>query len=684
MDRPSQGEPEPERVPESEPVPVSQAEPETASPPAPDSGSSAVPSAGPVPESPPVAETAPGAVAEPAAIVVPGSVSEPAPVSQPVPGFEPTVSQPAEQVTEPGFTYSPEQPADRTQPVPPSVMPPAPQPDEPVTVAYVDPGPGYQPPAPTYQPGQEYQQPQGYPQSEGYQGYQAAGAGYQSGKQPGYPPAPVFQPTTEYQSGYQAPSGYQPVSVFQMQPPQKPERPPRDPLAVALGNASLLSAGYWILGRRVLAIATTLVTVGLILVLALIVKTLWFEIVVVGWWVALIVHGWFLAGGKLGLVPKPEARKHRLLALGMAVVVLAAFGLLRYDSARIDQDVTAARAAGSCTDAQGALDSRWFGHRVANAPLAVEGDDTVRACELLDSAAADFDKALTGDGAALDAGFGDLTTVLDDLPGHEKMVGVALDGFLEQLPVEDNCATVALTDALAAREDDGVLGRTDDVVTQVAPPALLGCGDDLMASQTWEEARDRYQQLLDDYPEHELAPKATEGVTLATQAIELANVRSLLQTTTPDTQPAYCDSPAPYSAAPAYAHPGPTPAIMFGNDVHTGKLPWGVTDVANAVVVICAGETQHGKPQETCPYESSFAVGGAQYVTFFRIGIPVRMYEVRTGKLLADTVVEIGGASCPNILEYSTYISDLGPPSETYVAATDADVQNGFRWLFFP
>ncbi len=686
MDRPSQGEPEPERVPESEPVPGSRAEPETPSPSAsetpPESYSGAVTSAGSVPESAPAPDPSPVSPANPAQeappisatppAAGPGPVSEPHPGSQPgpvppsVPGYQPAVGQTAEQVTQPEFTFTSEQAPDRTQPVVP--QPPAPQQGEPVTVAHVDPGPGYLPS--TYPPGQGYQ-------SQGYQP-----GGYQSGKQPGYPGTPVFQPTTEY--GYQAPAGYQPVSVFQVrQPPVKKERPRRDPLAVALGNASLLSAGYWLLGRRVLALATTAVTVGLILVLALAVKTLWFEIVVVAWWVGLIVHGWFLAGGKLGLVPKPDARKHRLIALGMAVVVLAAFGLLRYDSARIGQDVTAARDAGSCADATEALDSRWFGHRVANAPLAVEGDNTVRTCELIGSAEQDFETALTGDTKALEAGFGDLTTIVDDLPGHDKMVGGVVDGFLEKLPVEDSCVTADLTDALAAREDKGVLDRTDDVVAEVAPLALVGCGDDLLASQTYEESRDRYQQLLDDYPDHKLAPKATEGVTKATQAIELAHVRSLMQTT-PDTQPAYCDSPAPYSGAPAYAHPGPTPAITFGNDVHTNKLPWKVTDVANAVIVICAGETQHGNPQETCPYESSFAIGGVQNVTFFRIGIPVRMYEVRTGKLLTDTVIEIGGASCPNVLEYSTYISDLGPPSETYVAATDADVQNGFRFLFFP
>lgn len=746
MDRPSQGEPEPERVPESDPVPVSQADQDKTPPsasepppaaeqnpvsaPAPDSGSGSsagavsesasvsesAPDSAPVPDSGsgsasssgPVAESAP-AIAQvpdsdansvpsadpapesaPAAAWVPGSDSssvssvDPAPEAPPASAspaesgsaFEPTVGRPAEQVTQPGFTFASEQAFDRTQPVTPA--PPA---DEPITVAQVDPTPGYQ--TPTYQPGQGYQGQayQGYPAGTDSGSWQAQpGADYQSGEQPGYPGTPVFQPTTDY--GYQAPTGYQPVSVFQVPAPPK-ERPRRDPLAVALGNASLLSAGYWLLGRRVLALATTAVTVGLILVLALVVKTLWFELVVVAWWLALIVHGWFLAGGKLGLVPKPDARKHRLIALGMAVVVLAAFGLLRYDSARIGQDVTAARDAGSCADATEALGSRWFGHRVANAPLALEGDDTVRACELIGAAEQDFETALTGDTKALQAGFGDLTTVVEDLPGHEKMVGAVVDQFLEELPVEDNCVTATLTEALAARKDGGVLDRADDTVAKVAPEALVGCGDDLLASQTYEEARDRYQQLLDDYPDHELAPKATEGVTKATQAIELAHVRSLMQTTS-GTQPAYCNSPAPYSGAPPYAHPGPTPAITFGNEEYTAKLPWRVTDVANAVTVICAGETQHGNAQETCPYESSFAVGGAVDVTFFRIAVPVRMYEVRTGKLLADTIIEIGGASCPDVLEYSTYISDLGPPSETYVTATDADVQNGFRWLFFP
>lgn len=689
MDRPSQGEPEPGRMPESDPVPASQPEPETVShtvsnpapepppvfdltpvsAPPPDSGASPVPAAGPVSESAQVPEpasvVAAGPVSEPAPVspveTVPAPFSEAAPVaeqgtvSQAFPGTDPTtVSQPA-----------PEPPADRTQPV--QVVS---QPDsEPVTVARIDPGPVYPPPAPTYQQGyQGYQQSQGYPPPADSGSWQAvqAGAGYQP--EAGYPAAPVFQPTTY-------PSGYQPAP-----PKKKRERPPRDPLAVALGNASLLSAGYWLLGRRVLAVITTLVTVGLILILALAAKTLWFEFVVAGWWVALIVHGWFLAGGKLGAAP--HARRHRLIALGLAVVVLAAFGVMRWDSARVDQQVAAARADGDCARAQEVLDGRWFGHNVANAPLFVEGDVTGRACEILGSAAADFDTALSSDTDALAAAYDDLATVLRDHPGHEEMVAVVLDRFLEKLPVDDNCGTATITDWLDERDDPrSLVGRIDGVVTKVAPTALVGCGDDLMANQSWELARDRYQQLLDDYPDHELVAKATEGVTLATQQIELAKVVALLQTPNAETQPEYCNNPAPYSAAQPYSRPGPNPAMMYGNGfVNRVPAEWKATDAAKAVTVVCAGETGFGTFVEGCPYTPITGPGGTHWVTFHRIAIPVRVFEIRTGKLVNEITVEIGGAACPDILEFS----GLLPPSQTHVAASDADVHAGFRGLIFP
>ncbi|MBO0884683.1 MAG: hypothetical protein J2P17_30990, partial [Mycobacterium sp.] len=62
-----------------------------------------------------------------------------------------------------------------------------------------------------------------------------------------------------------------------------------DPLAIAVGNASLLGLGYWLLRRRLLAIAAVLMTALLIAILgAGLITSTWFELVVVGWWAALV------------------------------------------------------------------------------------------------------------------------------------------------------------------------------------------------------------------------------------------------------------------------------------------------------------------------------------------------------------------------------------------------------------
>ncbi|HEY3631053.1 MAG TPA: hypothetical protein VGL21_09155, partial [Jatrophihabitantaceae bacterium] len=69
--------------------------------------------------------------------------------------------------------------------------------------------------------------------------------------------------------------------------------PPRrqDPLAVVVGNASLLSLGYWLLRQRALAVVTELVTLALVIVMVTSAQT-WAEILVLVWWAAMVVHGW--------------------------------------------------------------------------------------------------------------------------------------------------------------------------------------------------------------------------------------------------------------------------------------------------------------------------------------------------------------------------------------------------------
>ncbi|MGA8115707.1 MAG: hypothetical protein WCA46_18765, partial [Actinocatenispora sp.] len=132
-----------------------------------------------------------------------------------------------------------------------------------------------------------------------------------------------------------------------------------DPLAVAVGNASLLGVGYLMLGWRRLAAGTGLVTLVLVVLLASAYRTTWFEVVVALWWVALVAHGWHLARGR---TRPAQVRGPRLVALCATVPVLLVVTLLRVDAARIEQSVTEARAGGDCAQASNALARLWFGH----------------------------------------------------------------------------------------------------------------------------------------------------------------------------------------------------------------------------------------------------------------------------------------------------------------------------------
>jgi hypothetical protein len=469
-------------------------------------------------------------------------------------------------------------------------------------------------------------------------------------------------------------------------PPQavpEPVTKSRDPLAAALGNASLLNVGYLMLGRRKPAVVTGLITLVLLIFLASVFRTAWFEFVVVLWWVALIAHAWFLAGRGAQRV---VLRNQRLTAAGITAVVLLVVGFLRLDAAGIERTVTDARASGDCDRALTALDEVAFGHRVADAPLVVRGERTVEACHRLRTAKDALATGLTPDTRALKAGFDGLTSVLADLPGHEKMVDVVLDRFLAALPAKNPCTTVVITDWLRQRQvSNNAMDRAAVVVERTAPTAIVACGDDQMTAKEWARAKLLYQQLLDLYPGQELAAKAQEGIKQATLALELANVRSLLQGSS-SSQPTYCSKPAPYSAAAPYA-PGNNRSLLYGGDDYAGRLPaeWKAGDVTDAVLVVCAGTKEYGTAVKTCPYENKTFRNFPTQVTFHKIAIPVKAYELRTGKLVVDTKVEIGGATCPKVLSYTTYGTfDVGPPSQVYVAEADADVNAGFRPVFAP
>jgi hypothetical protein len=445
-----------------------------------------------------------------------------------------------------------------------------------------------------------------------------------------------------------------------------------DPLAIAVANASLLGIGYLMMRRHVLAVGSLVVTAGLVVVLCTTARTEWFEIVLIVWWLAMIVHGWYLAGGR----ERTAAGGQWVIAVAGTLPVLLAVGLVRFDAAGIDRTLADARAGGDCAQAGTGVNRVWFGHRVIDAPMTARADRTAQACERLDTAASRLTTALTGDVEALRVAFDDLGAVLRDLPGHERMVDTRLNGFLERLPAPDPCDTVAITDWLRERPKTGDgLDRSVEVVTRTAPAALVECGDSWMAVDEWETSRDHYQRLLDQYSGHELTTRAQEGVTRATQAIELANVRGLLQRTGAAGLPAYCSTPAAYSAAAPYG-PGTNRAVFAGGGDLPNRLPaeWRAGDAAEAVLVVCVGEQEHGAPVRTCRYVQDGGPSGN--VTFHKIAVPVRAYELRTGNLVFDARVEIGGASCPQ--SFVSFGQGAGPPPQWSVEPSDDTVRDAF------
>ncbi|MFI6501281.1 tol-pal system YbgF family protein [Nonomuraea typhae] len=508
---------------------------------------------------------------------------------------------------------------------------------------------------------------------------------------------------------------------------QEPGPKVRDPMAVALANASLLGVGYVLMGRRRLAVGTGLVTIVLLLVLTLAAPYVWFQVVVLLWWAAVTAHGWYLAAGRT-FTPVAESGsvgRQRLVALGVVVPVLVAVGVLRLDAARIERDAAAAHRAGRCAQALPVLRGLWFGHRVADAPLAARADDSVEACELLvkaerqavsdrlpatetlrtygdhpgalwpgvrvrradlflAQAAQELGTSLTGDVRALETGFGRLPKVLREFPDQEAKVHAVLDGFLGSLPVGDACDTKALTDWLGRQEGEGgVQKRVTEAVARVAPAAIVGCGDAFATGKDWTHARDQYTQLLKQYPKHPLAAAAKKGAERATLAIELAYVRTILK----GPSPVYCDRPAAYHGAPPYRGAGPHRTMLFGNDGHRKKLPrsWLAKDPANAVLVICAGEMTYGNAVTSCYYEPDRGPRRLYKVTFRMRKIPMRVYELRTGKPVDTTSLQISGTFCPARIHYETDdANDNAPPAKMYVKSSKADVRAAYGLVIKP
>jgi hypothetical protein len=119
---------------------------------------------------------------------------------------------------------------------------------------------------------------------------------------------------------------------------------------------------------------------------------------------------------------------------------------------------------------------------------------------------------------------------------------------------------------------------------------------------------------------------------------------------------------------------------------YTDQLPgaWRTKDLTRAVLVVCVTNVSNGASVRTCPYRPEWSGGSPAEVTFHKVAVTLKAYELRTGRLVVDTSFEIGGASCPRRLEYSaTYDSVQGKvndelPSHVRVTPSPSDVRAAF------
>lgn len=463
-------------------------------------------------------------------------------------------------------------------------------------------------------------------------------------------------------------------------PPKVGPNQVHDPLAVALGNASLLGLGYFLVRRWGFAVLGLIGTAVLVLLLCTQRKS-GYEFALIGWGLLQIVHGWFLAQRQ---PLRAASLTKRLVALGVTVLVFAGVAFERHDAGRIDQQAMAARDAGDCGGVRAAQAKYNVGHRIGDAPRTTRVETDVNACDQIDAAAGKLRTARpAADVAGLQAGFNQLAAVLAQ-PHQERTVQAALDEFLKGLPLKNPCQTLTVTGWLRARTKAGnLLDQAAAIVPRIEPNALLGCADSQAAAKDWPTARSTYQLLVSRYPHAKQTDRARAGIKKADYEIlqakiraELARVRGLVSSGN------YCSTPARFSPAPRIRS-GVNRAVFSGAGTYTSKLPsqWKGSTADNSALVICAGEEKQGPAVRTCQYTGIVGYTGSASVTFHKIAVPVQVYELRTGRLIRKSTLQIGGSVCPSTISFTTYNGIGYPDTDQDVRPTTATIQAAFRAL---
>jgi hypothetical protein len=464
-----------------------------------------------------------------------------------------------------------------------------------------------------------------------------------------------------------------------------------DPLAVALGNATLLGIGYLLLRRWRTAAGAVAVTGVLLVIVSAAGQPGWtWRVVALLWWVATIVHGWYLAGGKRRSHQRQasEVRRQRVIAAGAASAVLVIGLGTEVDARRIEAAAADAHRDNDCDEAIATLDRIGFRHRLVDPLVTDRAERGVTACRLLQdaleltesdpAAAADIlgdyldhrsalwdgaselrtdllltaagaalDEALTGDTDSLESGFDTLATVLVESPARAEEVDRVVDDYLGRLSAVPACDAEPNVDWLRDGGTGGdALDRAVAALPETAPPILASCGDELLDDDP-ARARDAYQALLDGYPDHPLAATVEPKIEQADTLIERDEVSRLLEGwpdhVEADNYPPYCEEPARYRGAPPYTGPGPHLIAAFGLFAAVPR-EWRANDLDDAAVVLCAEPLDYGTLLGTCDFDTD--QWGFITVDLYTNELTIHAYELRTGDPVLERVIEYG-SGCP-------------------------------------
>ncbi|GAA0581323.1 hypothetical protein HPO96_07930 [Kribbella sandramycini] len=365
-----------------------------------------------------------------------------------------------------------------------------------------------------------------------------------------------------------------------------------------------------------------------------------------------------------------------VVGLVAAGAVVAAAGVVRYDVGRIDGVVLEARAAGDCAVVRAAAERYHLVHKVVGRSAVRRSEADVAACGRLDAAGVMLDRAVHGSERDASQGVGVLDQVLAD-PEQLAGVRVVVDRFVAALRVTEPCLAGRIAEEVRGRAERKELQeRIGTAIAEVGPRATSACADELVKQADWKGARQLYQQVIERYPDDLRVAAAKAGAQRATEAIELADVRGLVD---PDSG-TYCDNPAKYSAAPPYRK-GLNRTILLGDelDPYASRLPkaWRTSDPKAATIVVCVDVAQ-GKAVRTCPYQSKLGFGPV-WVTFRKVVFNLKTYELRTGRLIRSGKVEVDGTSCPRRLYYQAATDFSNPEPNQFVTPTSAGLRAAFQ-----